>query len=217
MLRSSIPSLSANLFYEQLFLTQNGFVVDELLEHFPKEIELKEGYRCTLRPLESTDEEMFYSFMLAIPERERMFIKHRVTDRAVIRDWCQNIDYGRNLALLATSGQRVLAVATLHQQLGGWRRHIGRVSVLVHPEFRGRGLARSLINELIDLAAQAGLSKVEAEFIGEQTSGIRVFETLGFTPLLRLSNYVKDMQAVDHDYILMGLDLKTDEEYAGME
>src|SRR5262249_21250877 len=126
-------------------------------------------------------------------------------------------DYGRNLALLAISGQRVLADATLHQQLGGWRRHIGRVSVLVHPEFRGRGLAKALINELLDLAAQAGLSKVEAEFIGEQTQGIHVFEMLGFTPLLRLPNYVKDMQAVDHDYILMGLDLKTDEEYAGME
>jgi len=26
---------------------------------------------------------------------------------------------------------------------------------------------------------------------------------------------VKDMQAISHDYILMGLDLKTDEEYAG--
>ena len=35
-------------------------------------------------------------------------------------------------------------------------------------------------------------------------------------PLLRLPEYVKDMQAISHDYILMGLDLITDEEYAGM-
>jgi hypothetical protein len=27
---------------------------------------------------------------------------------------------------------------------------------------------------------------------------------------------VKDMQAVAHDYILMGMELKTDEEYAGV-
>ena len=39
---------------------------------------------------------------------------------------------------------------------------------------------------------------------------------LGFLPLYRLPDYVKDMEAVTHDYILMGLDLKTDEEYAGM-
>jgi hypothetical protein len=31
---------------------------------------------------------------------------------------------------------------------------------------------------------------------------------------VRLDDYVKDMQAISHDYILMGLDLKTDEEYA---
>jgi GNAT superfamily N-acetyltransferase len=192
-------------------------MVDDLLESFPKEIALKERFRCEVRPLESTDEENFYAFMLAVPEQERMFIKHRVTDRAVIRDWCQNIDYGRNLALLAVSGNRVIGDATLHQQLGGWRRHIGRVSVLVHPDFRGRGLARALINELTELASQAGLSKLEAEFIGEQTVGMRLFEHLGFTPLVRLPGYVKDMQAVDHDYIMLGLDLKTDEEYAGME
>jgi len=27
---------------------------------------------------------------------------------------------------------------------------------------------------------------------------------------------VKDMQALSHDYVLMGVQLKTDEEYAGM-
>ncbi len=29
-----------------------------------------------------------------------MFIKHRVQDIKVIRDWCQNIDVGRNLPLV---------------------------------------------------------------------------------------------------------------------
>ena len=43
-----------------------------------------------------------------------------------------------------------------------------------------------------------------------------MFALLGFSNLVRLENYVKDMQAIDHDYILMGLELKTDEEYAGV-
>lgn len=145
-----------------------------------------------------------------------MFIKHRVTDRSVIRNWCQNIDYGRNLALLAFDGGSIIADATLHQQLGGWKRHIARISVLVHPDYRGRGLAKAMVEELIEIASHLGLSKIEAEFIGEQQAAMKVFAGLGFTQLLRLENYVKDMQAIDHDYILMGLDLKTDEEYAGM-
>ena len=106
--------------------------------------------------------------------------------------------------------------ATLHQQLGGWKRHIGRVSILVLPDYRGRGLARAMIAEMIDLARQAGLEKLEAEFIGEQDAAAKTFALLGFSKLLSLDDYVKDMQAVTHDYILMGLDLKTDEEYAGM-
>ena len=43
---------------------------------------------------------------------------------------------------------------------------------------------------------------------------MKMFALLGFSQLLRLEDYVKDMQAISHDYILMGLDLKTDEEYA---
>ena len=186
------------------------------LQKFPKEIKLKDGAKCRLRPLRKDDEKEFHAFFQAVPERERMFIKHRVTDPAVIRDWCQNIDLGRNLPLLAVIGGKVVADATLHQQLGGWRRHIGRVSVLVHPDFRNRGLARALIAEIIGIARENGLEKVEAEFIGEQAAAVKMFAMLGFSQLMRLDDYVKDMQAIAHDYILMGLDLKTDEEYAGM-
>jgi acetyltransferase len=186
------------------------------LEQYPKDIELKDGFKCTLRPLKSTDEMSFHEFFLAVPTQERMFIKHRVTEPSVIHDWCSNIDYGRNLPLLAVHEGQIIADATLHQQLGGWKRHIGRVSVLVHPKFRGRGLAKTMIVEIVEMARHQGLEKIEAEFIGDQETAVKMFAMLGFSALCRLPDYVKDMQAVTHDYILMGLDLVTDEEYAGM-
>lgn len=190
--------------------------LDLALEEYPKQIELKDGFQCALRPLESTDEIAFHEFFLAVPTQERMFIKHRVTEPEVIHEWCKNIDLGRNLPLLACLQGQIIGDATLHQQLGGWKRHIGRVSVLVHPKFRGRGLAKTLVSEVIELARQVGLEKVEAEFIGEQEAAIKMFAMLGFSTLARLPHYVKDMQSITHDYVLMGLDLKTDEEYAGM-
>ncbi|HKW30520.1 MAG TPA: GNAT family N-acetyltransferase [Verrucomicrobiae bacterium] len=193
-----------------------SFKIELELQKFPKVVTLKDGKKATLRPLRRNDEKDFHKLFLGIPEPERMFIKHRVIDLAVIHDWCQNIDYGRNLPLVALIGGKIVGDATLHQQLGGWRRHIGRVSVLVHPEFRGRGLARSLVGEIIDIARGAGLERVEAEFIGEQETAIKMFAMLGFSQLSRLEDYVKDMQAISHDYILMGLELKTDEEYAGV-
>src|SRR5215468_6367930 len=186
------------------------------LQKYPKEIKLKDGSKSRLRPLRKDDQKGFHQFFLAVPEAERMFIKHRVTDPEVITDWCQSIDLGRNLPLLAIIDGKIVGDATLHQQLGGWKRHIGRVSVLVLPQYRGRGLARALVGEIVGLARNIGLDKVEAEFIGEQDAAIKMFALLGFSNLLRLEDYVKDMQAITHDYILMGLNLKTDEEYAGV-
>ena len=186
------------------------------LQKYPKEIKLKDGSKCKLRPLRKDDEKNFHEFFLAVPEAERMFIKHRVVEPQVIRDWCQNIDLGRNLPLLALMDGKIVGDATLHQQLGGWKRHVGRVSVLVHPKYRGRGLARALVSEIVGIARDGGLEKVEAEFIGEQEAAIKMFALLGFSNLVRLEDYVKDMQAIPHDYVLMGLQLKTDEEYAGV-
>jgi GNAT superfamily N-acetyltransferase len=184
------------------------------LQKFPKDIKIKDGSKVKLRPLKRSDEIEFHALFKTIPEQERMFIKHRVMDIGVIREWCETIDLGRNLPLLAVDGNKILGVATLHQQLGGWKRHIGRVSVLVQPAVRGRGIARALIQEIVEIARATGLEKVEAEFIAEQKTAIHMFAMLGFSELLRLDDYVKDMQAITHDYVLMGLDLTTDEEYA---
>jgi GNAT superfamily N-acetyltransferase len=193
-----------------------SFSIELELQKFPKNIKLKDGNKAVLRPLKADDEKEFHQLFLDIPEPERMFIKHRVQDTKVIRDWCKNIDVGRNLPLLGLIDHKIVGVATLHQQLGGWKRHIGRVSVLVHPKFRGIGLARALITEMLDIARRASLERVEAEFIGEQEAAMKMFAMLGFSQLLRLEEYVKDMQAISHDYVLMGLDLRTDEEYAGV-
>ncbi len=194
----------------------NGMTLDAVLDKFPREANLKSGLNCLQRPLESTDQAALHQFFLAVPEPERMFIKHRVTDPALIEEWCRTIDLGRNFPLLALSDGQIIGVGTLHQQLGGWKRHVGRVSVLVHPKFRGRGLAKELVMECVEVARQMSLEKVEAEFIGEQEGAMKVFALLSFQVLVRLPDYVKDMQGIRHDYVLMGLDLITDEEYAGV-
>ena len=190
--------------------------LDLLLEEFPKEIVLRDGAQCTARPLTTEDEAAFLEFFKGVPSRERLFIKHRVTEPQVIHHWCQHIDYSKNLPLLGIAEGKIVADATLHQQQGGWKRHIGRISVLVLPDYRGQGLAKSLVMIATDLAREIGLEKLEAEFLGEQEAAIKMFALLGYSNLLRLPDHVKDMDGNLHDYILMGLDLRTDEEYAGM-
>jgi GNAT superfamily N-acetyltransferase len=191
--------------------------LEDALERYPKPAKLKDGSRIVVRPLQPADEKPFHKFFVDVPETERILFKHRVTDPKVIRDWCRHIDYGKILPLLAWDANTIVADASLHQSLGGWKRHVGRISLFVHPQYRGKGVAGLMVSELIDLARESGLEKLEAEFLGEQAAGRVVFAKRGFHEILSLKDYVKDMQALPHDYVLMGRDLVTDEEYAGAQ
>lgn len=186
------------------------------LENYSKEITTRSGTTITLRPLEQADAEAYHALFQAMPSEELVYIKHRVTDMETIKAWCDNIDLGHNLPLLALCDGQIVGAGTLHQKLGGWRRHIGRVSVHCHPNHRGQGIGYTLLGELVELAQQSGLQRLEAEFMGQQTDAMKVCAYHGFEELFRLPDYVKDMQAIDHDYVLMGYLLTTDEEYAGM-
>lgn len=184
------------------------------LEKFPLEIRLKDGTDCIIRPLGRRDDAKLLKFFQAVPEVERLFIKDRVTDRALLRDWCRHPDFQQNLMLLMLDGQKVIGAATLHQRHGGWRRHIGLVTVLTHPEYRGRDVAKILVEELILIARFLGLKRLEARFNGERKVAIRALQLLGFQELLKLPDYVLDMESKAHEYVLLGMDLHTDEEYA---
>jgi N-acetylglutamate synthase-like GNAT family acetyltransferase len=175
-----------------------------------------DGVEVQIRTIQSSDEKVLLGFFKNLPQPELMFFKHRVTDANVIKGWCENIVLDVNLPLMAFDEGKIVAVATLHQNKGGWKRHIGRISCSVLPKHRQKGIAGKLVQELVDVARMGGLQKVEAEFIDQQQGGQKMFALLGFTHLVELEDYVQDMQAINHNYVLMGMDLKGDEEYAGM-
>jgi ribosomal protein S18 acetylase RimI-like enzyme len=90
------------------------------------------------------------------------------------------------------------------------------ITVLTHTQYRGRDVAKILVAELVEIARFAGLGKLEAELNAERKVAIRALEDLGFRRILHLPDYVLDMKAVTHGYVLMGMDLKVDEEFAGI-
>ena len=100
--------------------------------------------------------------------------------------------------------------------MGGWKRHIGLITLLTHPEYRGRDVSKILVTELIDIARHCGLRRLEAEVNGERKIALHTLSHLGFSPLMHLEDYVVDMKAVTHDYVLLGLNLKTDDEFLGV-
>ncbi len=190
-------------------------MIEVALEEFPVCHALTTGVEATVRPLEAGDEAAFTSFHDAIAEKERFLIKHRLTDALQIGEWFAELDYERRLPLLALVEGRIVGHATLHQRPGGWKRHIGMVDALIHPDYRGLGVLRALLHELVEIARHGGLTRLEAEFNGERKNTIASFRKCGFVELVRLPDYLQDMQAQTHDYVLMGLDLAVAYENAG--
>ncbi|HLP75331.1 MAG TPA: GNAT family N-acetyltransferase [Candidatus Paceibacterota bacterium] len=186
------------------------------IERFPLKVTLRDGTETVIRPLGKKDESKLSKFFSVVPEPERLFIKKPVSDPTVIKDWCRNADYEQNLPLLMLHGSKVIGEANLHQRLGGWKRHIGIVTVLTHPDYRGRDVAKTLVEEIVLVARHLGLKKLEAELNGERKVAIRALELIGFHQLYRLPDYVLDMQSKPHDYVMMGMDLRVPEEYAGV-
>jgi RimJ/RimL family protein N-acetyltransferase len=191
-------------------------MLEYALEKFPLSLKLRDGTACVVRPLGKRDDTRLHKFFLAVPEEERLFIKQPLFDRALVRAWCRHADFERNLPLLMLDGQKIIGEATLHQRFGGWKRHIGLISVLTHPQYRGRDVAKILVAEQVEIARALGLARLEAELNGERKVAIRALEQIGFQHLMKLEDYVLDMKAVTHDFVLMGMSLKTDEEYAGV-
>ncbi len=191
-------------------------LLEEALYKYPINVKLRDGTECVIRPVGKRDDVRLQKFFLSVPEEERLFIKQPITNRTLFRHWCREPDFERNLPLLILHGKKVIGEATLHQRWGGWKRHVGLITLLTHPAYRGRDVSKVLVSELIEVARHCGLHRLEAELNGERKIAINVLEQLGFSPLMRLSDYVMDMKAVTHEYVLMGLELRVDEEYAGV-
>lgn len=183
------------------------------LDKYPVETRLRDGTECTIRPLQRQDEVRLRKFFEAVPEEERLFIKRRIGDKRVLRDWCCKIDYEVNLPLVMLNRGRIIGEATLHQRTGGWKRHIGLVTLLTHVDYRGLDVSKLLVQEIVHVAPYCGLKKLEAEVNGERKIAIRALMQLGFRELVRLRDYLRDMKYRPHDYVLLGMDLITDEEY----
>lgn len=191
-------------------------LLEDALEKYPLHTKLRDGTPVVVRPLNRRDDARLQKFFLIVPPEERLFVKQPITDRTLFRQWCRQPDFERNLPLLMLHGKKIIGEATLHQRGGGWKRHIGLITLLTHPEYRGRDVSKVLVTELIYLARHCGLRRLEAEVNGERKIALRVLADLGFNKLMHLHDYVLDMTAVTHDYVLLGKNLKVEVEYAGL-
>lgn len=190
-------------------------MIEIALEKFPVRRILNDGSPCVIRPMEAGDEMAFREFHSVIPDREQLFVKSQLRDGSLFRQWMRDPSFGETLPLLAFVDARLVAIGSLHQRPGGWKRHIGKVYFLTHPSFHGLGLIDCLIEEIVEAARHCGLNRLESEINGERASAIESLGAVGFSELVRLPGYIQDMRALPHDYVLMGMELVASYENLG--
>lgn len=185
-----------------------------LEERFPKAEKLEDGRRVMIRPFIAQDESALIQFFSSMPDEDLLYLRDNVKDPKVVKHWSETLDYEVTLPLVADIEGKIVADATLHQEKRGWKSHIGTVRVVIDPLYRGKGIGRHLMSELIQIALDIGLVKLDAEFMAEQTRQISIFEKLGFVNMAVLPQHVKDLKGESHDLVIMVYDLRATEHYA---
>jgi GNAT superfamily N-acetyltransferase len=155
-----------------------------------------------LRPLQEKDERALVAFFQRIPADERQLFQDDVTDPSVVHGWIQKLDYENVLPLLVLDGDGVVGDATLHRDLSGWSRHVGKIRITLDSGYRGRGLAKMLIQEFLEIARPLRLGILHAEVLSIQTGARALFEDLGFRCVATLPQYVIDLSSRVHDLLI---------------
>jgi len=85
-------------------------------------------------------------------------------------------------------GELAAVAGAVVERSGAW--HL--VSVCVHPDRRGAGLAAHPCRALVDAAYRAGASVVVLEMYSDNEPGRRLYQRLGFTEAARFRSCVLD-------------------------
>jgi L-amino acid N-acyltransferase YncA len=178
------------------------------LTAYPKKAALRDGSTVELRPLVQQDADALSAFFKRIPEGERYFLSDDVTSPKVIGRWTTDIDFDRALPLVALDDGRIIADAVLIRSRHGAYRNVAHLRVAVDPQWRERGLGTALMKELCDIAADAELERVTAEFVaGVQDDAIGAAERLGFLRAATIHELLRDQHGRPHDVAVMSLPL----------
>ena len=173
------------------------------VEGYPKDATLKDGRIVTLRLLAHGDFDKLFAFFAALPDEDRLFMRHDVTDPDAVARWIEELDLARVIPLVSEEDGKIVADGTLHLAAHGWAAHVGHVRLVTARTHRRVGLGTLMARELVLLAEQQGLEKLQTQVIEDNVSSVRLFEKLGFETKAVLEGLVKDQRGRTRDLAIM--------------
>ena len=177
-----------------------------VLAPYPRSVELPDGATVVLRPLVGGDRDKLVALFIDIPHEELRNLQDNVSDPTVVLRWCRNLNYARVLPIVAELDGKLVGDATLHRRTVGPMRQIGRFRAYVRPEYRNRGIGTVLLQEIMSVAQQVGLTQLAVELYEDQTALRKVFSRYGFREEGRIPVYQR---------VILLRDLAAEQETAG--
>jgi acetyltransferase len=149
-------------------------------EHLESIERSRDGTVMQVRPVRPEDEPLLQDLAGHMsPEdlRLRFFTAVRGLTHAVAARLSQ-IDYDREMALLALHGGVVLGVAHFFADPDRQR---AEYAIAVRTDWKGRGVGYLLMNRLIDIVRQCGIDELVGEVLPENAPMLQMCRALGFT------------------------------------
>ena len=174
-----------------------------MLDEYPKDIVLKDGTPVTLRPLDASDAAALVTFFQRIPADERWYLRHDVSDSALVRSWITDINYQRVIPIVAVREGQIIGDATLHRHRHGSRAHVGEIRLVIDPTVRAKRLGTWMVLDLIQLATGLGLEKLVAEIASSETAAIRALRHLDFVREAVIPELHKDASGTAYVLVIM--------------
>jgi RimJ/RimL family protein N-acetyltransferase len=145
---------------------------------------IADGTEVTFRPIKPTDEEpmreLFYSL-----SQQSVYYRFFSIPKSMPHDRMMplvNIDYEKDMAIVATveevAGEKILAVGRYIRS--SKEDKMAEVAFLVRDEWQNRGMGRSLLQCLIDIARERKLDGFVATVLPANKQMLSVFHTCGF-------------------------------------
>lgn len=157
--------------------------MSEYRKDWEKEVTLKNGLRVFLRPELSADTEMLWELFSTLSEASLSNLVLPFT-RERIERWTSNVDYDKNLPILALikegGKRRIIGAASLSFNSVEAFKHKAELGVTVHDDYQNMALGTAMVKHLLDIARKKGLKKVFLLVNTENVRAIHVYEKCGF-------------------------------------
>ena len=168
----------------------------------------KNGETVVISQLREDHVEEYHAFLNSLDEETKLYLKYDVSDIELVRERLKAISTGTRITLVArTEAKQIVGSATVYWSKFGWKAHIGKLRVVVHPHCRCQGLAQGLTSMIFTLALEQGLTILAAQFRADDAVSQRLLQRLGFKSEALLKNHIHDKLGCKHDLRIMVADL----------